>query len=545
MYHTRKATKLHDKIYALLGMCSDDLESAGMLVDYTTPWQKLFQKTINYILPQCLSISTWDDKDLAIIETMGCALGTVYHITQDIPRGDSQTLEISWKIPQFQSAGWSFWNINTSGKSVSVGDVVCLFGGSPNPTIVRPRRLYWEIIMISIHHTKPPSDYDKWELTDVSQLPGTYLSKFELIWDWNIEVSEQPPEQEARPRYGFSKIMLCTPSNIPCSNQQTSLFLSHNKQGTPPDKEYRLYEIIQIASIGHRLFTLAHQESEAYFKESLRILDGVISGWEAPETTENYDDLVKGNKQELDLILNTFIGILGGWLPLHWAIEDRHYYAAGWLLPHADPNVEIKDGRTPLTWAASEGYDDVIRLVLYTGKAAPDSPDNKGQTPLLLASRRGHDTVVKLLLETGEVQPDAKGVGGRTPLLIAALKNYETVVKLLLETGKVDPNAREDANADLGAGRTPLMCAAQTGHVGIARLLLEHEEVDINVRDDLGATPYEWALLKGYEDIYHLMADRLDSNARENLNWGLEKLRKKIKDSPYKDLTKSWQTSWN
>src|SRR4051795_4819938 len=34
MYHTHKATKRHDKVYALLGMSSDDLSEANLLPNY-------------------------------------------------------------------------------------------------------------------------------------------------------------------------------------------------------------------------------------------------------------------------------------------------------------------------------------------------------------------------------------------------------------------------------------------------------------------------------------------------------------------------------
>lgn len=40
MYHTRKATLRHDKVYALLGMCSDDLSAAGLSPDYTVSWEQ-------------------------------------------------------------------------------------------------------------------------------------------------------------------------------------------------------------------------------------------------------------------------------------------------------------------------------------------------------------------------------------------------------------------------------------------------------------------------------------------------------------------------
>jgi hypothetical protein len=39
MFHTRKATDVRDKIYALLGMSSDDPGKAGLRPNYGLPWK--------------------------------------------------------------------------------------------------------------------------------------------------------------------------------------------------------------------------------------------------------------------------------------------------------------------------------------------------------------------------------------------------------------------------------------------------------------------------------------------------------------------------
>src|SRR5258708_39417842 len=44
MYHTYKATELHDKVFALLGRSSDDPKPAGLLLDYKIPWERLLER---------------------------------------------------------------------------------------------------------------------------------------------------------------------------------------------------------------------------------------------------------------------------------------------------------------------------------------------------------------------------------------------------------------------------------------------------------------------------------------------------------------------
>ena len=69
------------------------------------------------------------------------------------------------------------------------------------------------------------------------------------------------------------------------------------------------------------------------------------------------------------------------------------------LLEVGRVEVDSKDsyGRTPLSWAAENGHNAVVRLLLETRKADVDSKNESGQTPLLLAKRNGHEAVVKLL----------------------------------------------------------------------------------------------------------------------------------------------------
>jgi hypothetical protein len=74
-------------------------------------------------------------------------------------------------------------------------------------------------------------------------------------------------------------------------------------------------------------------------------------------------------------------------------------------------------GLTPLSWAAGNGYNAVVNLLLAKDDINPDLKDSQyGQTPLSWAARNGHEAIVKLLLETGQVEADSKDKYGRTPL---------------------------------------------------------------------------------------------------------------------------------
>ncbi|KAH6699947.1 ankyrin repeat-containing domain protein [Leptodontidium sp. MPI-SDFR-AT-0119] len=113
-----------------------------------------------------------------------------------------------------------------------------------------------------------------------------------------------------------------------------------------------------------------------------------------------------------------------------------------------------QNSRTALWWAARNGHEAVIKLLLETGNADADATDEDGRTALWWAAgneheatlwwaaRNGHEAVVKLLLETGKADADVKDIHNQTPLREAARNGHEAVVKLLLGTGKVDADVK-------------------------------------------------------------------------------------------------------
>ena len=97
--------------------------------------------------------------------------------------------------------------------------------------------------------------------------------------------------------------------------------------------------------------------------------------------------------------------------------------------------------QSPLLWAAENGHEAVVKLLLSTGKVDIEVRDKNSKTPLLWAAENGHEAIVKLLLGTGKVDIEARDNSGQTPLSWAAENGHEAVVKLLLGTGKFDIEA--------------------------------------------------------------------------------------------------------
>ncbi|OGM40313.1 hypothetical protein ABOM_011087 [Aspergillus bombycis] len=210
MYHSHKATIRHDKVFALLGMCCDNLEVVGLLPHYEVPWEVLFQRIIRHVLSQRVSIETWPDKELALIKGMGYSLGRVSAAYGDKSRFDRQHVHIDWynSTQSFQyikdprrgcshsvERGTVKWTVRVTAQPVKPGDVVCFIQGASKPSIVRPFKDYFNIIIIGVTPLYIANGETFQEDSLTSEHPDPldnmgqefryeYLRVLLLVWNW-------------------------------------------------------------------------------------------------------------------------------------------------------------------------------------------------------------------------------------------------------------------------------------------------------------------------------------------------------------------------
>lgn len=135
---------------------------------------------------------------------------------------------------------------------------------------------------------------------------------------------------------------------------------------------------------------------------------------------------------------------------------------------------------TPLSFVASHGYDEIVRILLADPRVNPRVPGNifsmivdgitqaryhKVISPLL-SMENNHTSVAKLLLEDRRADPATEQNG---PIRYASERGYLEIVKLLLSDSRVDPSARNDQ---------AIYYAAKNGHIEIVKLLLNDPRVD-------------------------------------------------------------------
>ncbi|KAF9784232.1 hypothetical protein IL306_007745 [Fusarium sp. DS 682] len=97
-----------------------------------------------------------------------------------------------------------------------------------------------------------------------------------------------------------------------------------------------------------------------------------------------------------------------------------------------DINMKDEEGFTPLSLAAQQGNEDIIRILLAKSGIEVDAKDNAGRTALGHAAQKGHLGAVELLLDEGKANSWVKDKSGKTPLALASDGGHFKVVQRFL-----------------------------------------------------------------------------------------------------------------
>ena len=202
------------------------------------------------------------------------------------------------------------------------------------------------------------------------------------------------------------------------------------------------------------------------------------------------------------------------------------------------PDVKDQAGRTPIIWAAIEGHEAAMQVLLHRQDVDVNTIDNNEKvgwsprTALTYAAFNGHARTVELLLEREDIDINMRGSkgNGMTPLIWTAARGHEAALNVLLKHKDIiadNPNSQGD---------TALSMAAEIGQIGIVQSLLERGDVDANHRNVDGATPLAIAVSRGYIPIVQLLlackdvdVDSKDVDGRTVLGRAEEEVERKPK----------------
>lgn len=159
----------------------------------------------------------------------------------------------------------------------------------------------------------------------------------------------------------------------------------------------------------------------------------------------------------------------------HAAAHDDAAVVARLLQAGADVEAATATG-TPLHWAAGEGAQGAMEVLLEKGKADTNATNAQGLAPIILAAAHGCGGCVALLAGAGADVGFILSGGGLTALHMLAEYGNEEGVTALLATEQ----GRKCALHESEHGK-PVHLAAWGGHRGLVELLLPHSGVQESV----------------------------------------------------------------
>lgn len=191
-YFSHGSTERYDKIYALLGLTSDDVIAAGIVPDYEITWASLLERLVKFFLHEDVSVSTWNDKTLAVIESNSYLLGKIKSV-RDAGKGRVRVCVEPFKSIRTNTGAYratqsiANWTLRVPSKAIHTDDLVCLVQGALKPTIIRRCSYFFEIIVLRVNPLGDETTLKRLELC-----PLTMNAKHKLSLTWYLEGSQQP-----------------------------------------------------------------------------------------------------------------------------------------------------------------------------------------------------------------------------------------------------------------------------------------------------------------------------------------------------------------
>lgn len=471
MFHDREALKAQDKIFALLGMSSTDMESSGLLPDYTLSLQQLLERLVRFVISNELPVECHKEKEIAVLEAKGYVLGQVFSTEDDNRFNGMQRVKIGWRYDVWRNGIFvsssrtdlhiEFMLLRTSRIPVRRGDIICLLDGASSPTIIRTypdfsvvvvavaslsaddrstdtksRVSFLQAIGIQTRQSRADDKSTDTKKSSVDYRVERFTKRhFILIWDWHYSFES----------YSHLGGYLDWAQENDWAVPDLAVLNVDRFRGLP----FRHYETALLQLDGYGL-----RASEYFFNKTLMIFEK--SSWSGelyPTVKEAFSAFLKDVRDA-------------------WALEEI------W------PDPELRLGpycyavSTLFCWALKKSRINLIEFLAETGKVDPDFKQPYNYEPMLsLASRLGSENSVKWLLQ---MNADVNATHREhrkdtvTALMIAAEAGHIGIVEMLLAAGA--DASLPSCHYDYGH-HTALTLAAKAGQVAVVERLLHVETI--------------------------------------------------------------------
>ncbi|RMZ47749.1 hypothetical protein AFCA_000509 [Aspergillus flavus] len=198
MYNNHEATDCRDKVYALLGMSSDNHGPGAILPVYTVSWKDITCRLIRFYVGEQACVQTWDDEDIAVIKGKGCVLGVVKRVklnsSKDNMWDNSHNAFVTMQLTGGDERGdGDMWTFCKWPGLIKKGDIVCVLQGASKPTLIRPRGDHCAVIAVgfvphsadySMHGIQSVNGGEIDEWNGLLQSVALYPRDFLLVWEW-------------------------------------------------------------------------------------------------------------------------------------------------------------------------------------------------------------------------------------------------------------------------------------------------------------------------------------------------------------------------
>jgi len=169
-----------------------------------------------------------------------------------------------------------------------------------------------------------------------------------------------------------------------------------------------------------------------------------------------------------------------------------------WL--NLDPNIQNKEGNTPLHIVCRKGNLDLINIFLNNKQVNINIQNRNLETPLHIAASHKYENICLFLLDN-EAKCDIEDRHGHTYFFIACQQGLYKVVKKLIRDG-IDIHKQDSK------GYTALHIACAYERVSIVKILLKYN-ADINaVNPNNNVSPYDIAVESQNKNLINLIENK-------------------------------------